>query len=156
MTAKPPADSPRPGLVIRYAFLWRSEAEAGRDDGKDRPCAVVLTAKRENDQTIVIVAPITHTPPSEPRHAIEVPAETKRRLGLDDARSWIITAELNRFTWPGPDVRPIGRPGEGRGVAYGLLPKNMTADLVQNVRERVREGRTKAVERDEGAPKPKD
>jgi hypothetical protein len=97
----------------------------------------------------VYVAPITHTPPHDPNHAIEVPAETKRRLGLDEARSWIITTELNRFTWPGPDVRPVERAGDERSFVYGLLPRSMTADLRQNVRERVREGQTRAVERDE-------
>ena len=34
-------------------------------------------------------------------------AATKRRLGLDDARSWIMVTEGNRFAWPGPDLRPI-------------------------------------------------
>ncbi|WP_338049140.1 hypothetical protein [Rhodoplanes elegans] len=39
-------DIPRPvsGLVIRYAYLWRREHLAGRDEGvKDRPCAVLLS-----------------------------------------------------------------------------------------------------------------
>jgi hypothetical protein len=35
--------TPRAGLVIRYSYLWQSEAAAGREDGvKDRPCAIVL------------------------------------------------------------------------------------------------------------------
>jgi hypothetical protein len=41
---------PLPGQVIRYAYLWWSEARMGREDGnKDRPCGVVLTrvANRE-------------------------------------------------------------------------------------------------------------
>ena len=34
---------PRPGLVIRYSYLWESEAGAGREEGvKDRPCAIIL------------------------------------------------------------------------------------------------------------------
>lgn len=145
----PPVTEPRPGLVIRYAYLWRDEAAAGREEGKDRPCAVVVTTRRENDRTTVYVAPITHTPPRDPRHAIEVPAETKRRLGLDDERSWIVATELNAFTWPGPDIRPVGRVGEDRGFAYGLLPHAMTIDLAAMVRDCVREGRAKAVGRDE-------
>lgn len=151
MTAKPSATVPRPGLVIRYAYLWRSEARAGQQEGKDRPCAVVVTTTRENDRTTVYVAPITHSPPHEQHHAIELPAETKRRLGLDDERSWIIATELNRFTWPGPDVRPVGRAGDERGFAYGLLPRNMTADLIERVREHVRRGQARAVERDEAS-----
>lgn len=38
-----PWPEPEPGLVIRYAYLWRREQETGREKGtKDRPCAVVL------------------------------------------------------------------------------------------------------------------
>ncbi|MGH8294414.1 MAG: hypothetical protein ACRETZ_02760 [Steroidobacteraceae bacterium] len=35
---------PRPGLVIRYAYLWKREHDAGREEGsKGRPCAIVLS-----------------------------------------------------------------------------------------------------------------
>ena len=27
----------RPGLVVRYDYLWTREAAAGREQGKDRP-----------------------------------------------------------------------------------------------------------------------
>ncbi len=50
--------------------------------------------------------------------------------GLDDERSWIITTEINRFIWPGPDLRSV----PGGGVAYGLLPGAMTRDLVAQVK----------------------
>jgi hypothetical protein len=34
---------PIAGMVIRYAYLWRSEYERGLEEGlKDRPCAVLL------------------------------------------------------------------------------------------------------------------
>lgn len=140
---------PRPGLVIRYAYVWRDEAARGQEEGKDRPCAVVLTTEKEGGRLRVYVVPVTHAPPSDPRHAIEIPAETKRRLGLDDARSWIRTTDLNVFTWPGPDLRRVRQGSGDRGFVYGLLPKNMTEDLLANVRERAREGRAKAVSRDD-------
>lgn len=138
-----------PGLVIRYAYLWRSEAEAGRvESSKDRPCAVVVTTISEDGKTTVYVAPITHRPPSDLRHAIEIPPGTKKRLGLDDARSWIITNDLNAFTWPGPYIRIIGR-GEDRGFVYGVLPRALMVDLVLAIRRNVRDGRAKSVRRDE-------
>lgn len=38
---------PQPGLVIRYAYLWKREYDQGRDEGsKDRPCAIVMTVPR--------------------------------------------------------------------------------------------------------------
>jgi hypothetical protein len=69
----------------------------------------------------VAVLPITHAPPSDPELAIEIPPATKRRLGLDDKRSWVMLSEANRFIWPRPDLRPA-RPGDAARVAYGLLP----------------------------------
>ena len=141
---------PVPGLVIRYSYLWRSEAKAGQEEGlKDRPCAVIIAMKDDGERTRVYVAPVTHTLPQDPRHAIEIPAETKRRLGLDDQRSWIVTTDLNAFTWPGPDVRPVIRSGALRHFFYGHLPNNMTRDLVANIRERAREGQAQAVNWDE-------
>lgn len=140
---------PEPGLVIRYAYLWRSEAEEGRiESSKDRPCAVVVTTIHGDGRTTVYVAPITHRPPSDSRHAIEIPLGTKKRLGLDDERSWIITNDLNAFTWPGPDIRFVGG-GEDRGFAYGALPKALMIDLVLAIRRNVREGRARPVRRDE-------
>lgn len=113
---------PRPGLVIRYAYLWRREADAGRDEGvKDRPCAVVIAIKNDAGETTVYVTPVTHTPPTAPEDAVELPSRTKARLGLDDQRSWIMVTEGNRFLWPGPDLRFV--PGEGpESIAYGMLP----------------------------------
>jgi len=45
----------------------------------------------------------------------------KRRLRLDDDRSWVVLAEANRFIWPGPDLRPL-TPGDPTSVVYGPLP----------------------------------
>ena len=141
---------PHSGLVIRYSYLWRSEADAGRLDGKkDRPCAVVLAVKRSGDQTIVVVAPITHSPPDALGNSIEIPAQTKARLGLDDDKSWIITSELNVFSWPGPDLRPIDSGNRLSGFAYGTLSQNLTKVLLANVQSSMKAGRTKSVQRDE-------
>jgi hypothetical protein len=119
-------------MVIRYAYLWRSEYERGLEEGvKDRPCAVLLTITDDAGDKKVVVLPVTHTPPHDPALAVEIPAQTKRRLGLDDARSWIVISEANRFTWPGPDLRPMSA-GEASTVLYGELP----GDLFRAVREK--------------------
>ena len=115
--------TPIPGLVIRYAYLWRSEYLRGQEEGvKDRPCAVLLAMTDEAGDKRVVVLPISHTPPNDPAHGVEIPVATKRRLGLDDTRSWIIVTESNRFVWPGPDLRPE-KPGNPTSVAYGQLPR---------------------------------
>jgi hypothetical protein len=111
---------------------------------KDRPCAVVLATKRERGKIIVVVAPITHTPPGTGSASIEIPAMTKQRLGLDDAQSWIIADDLNAFVWPGPDVRTID---QDRGLVYGLLPSGLTKALLLEVRRLRAQGREFVVKR---------
>jgi hypothetical protein len=128
-----PLPVPEPGLVISYAYLWRAEYERGQEEAtKDRPCAIVLMASDEGGDTVVTVVPVTHATPADPADAVEIPAATKRRLGLDTARSWIVVSEVNRFVWPGPDVRPISRAEPDR-FDYGLLPPS----LFRQVRERL-------------------
>jgi hypothetical protein len=114
--------SPVPGLVIRYSYLWTHEHARGQEEGvKDRPCAIILVVTDEDDTQWVTVLPVTHTPAADPALAVELPPATKRRLGLDDARSWVVLSEANRFLWPGPDLRPAVA-GDAASVAYGPLP----------------------------------
>ncbi|MDQ2893841.1 MAG: hypothetical protein M3R64_12250 [Pseudomonadota bacterium] len=80
---------------------------------------MLLATTTENGGQIVTVLPVTHTPPADERLAVGIPAGTKVRRGLDEARSWIVLNEANRFQWPGPDLRPV--PGDkDADVAYGL------------------------------------
>ena len=124
--------APRAGMVIRYSYLWRSEQRRGLEEGlKDRPCAVLLAVTGGAGERRVVVLPITHAPPRDPAEAVELPHSTKRRLDLDDQRSWIVLTEANRFVWPGPDLRPA-RPGNSASIVYGELP----GDLLRTLRER--------------------
>jgi len=132
--------TPTAGLVIRYSFLWREEAARGLEEGaKDRPCAVILVCEDDPEGPVVTVLPISHAPPSDPALAVELPHATKRRLGLDDDRSWIVVTDANRFIWPGPDLR-FSRPGDASSAVYGLLPPNifneMRAKFVAGVKAR--------------------
>src|ERR1700761_988956 len=116
---------PVPGLVIRYSYLWRREHLAGREDGqKDRPCALVAAIRTMSGDKRVLVLPITHTPPGTGVAAIEIPQTTKRLLGLDETRSWIVVSEYNEFIWPGPDLRPVPG-GDDGSISYGLLPPGL-------------------------------
>ena len=83
---------PAPGLVLRYSYLWRRERDEGRHEGrKDRPCAIVVALRRADAAgTRVLVLPVTHDAPHDPDTAVELPPRVKRRLGLDDARSWVV------------------------------------------------------------------
>ncbi len=77
------------------------------------------------------VLPITHSEPIDASLALEIPASTKARLGLDAERSWVVLSEANRFTWPGPDLRPLIS-GNSASVAYGVVSE----DFYEKVRAR--------------------
>lgn len=97
-----PLPTPELGLVISYAYLCSSEADEGQEEGlKDWPCALVLSAQDDAGDTVVAVVPVTHSRPHRPEEAVEIPAVVKRRLRLDDARSWIVVNEINRLARPG-------------------------------------------------------
>jgi len=140
---------PRPGLVIRYSYLWRREHEAGQEEGvKDRPCAIIVAVDGEDGDKNVFVLPITHSPPAHPGDTVELPPATKARLRLDSKRSWIVVSEVNSFIWPGPDLRE--RPGQGpESVAYGMLPPAVFTMVKQRFFAHLRARRAGVVKRTE-------
>lgn len=78
-----------------------------------------------------MVAPVTH---SEPRRGegVEIPPPVKRHLGLDRDQSWIVTTELNRFNWPGPDIRIIAG---GDDPFYGEIPAKLFEEMRSSILE---------------------
>jgi len=140
---------PDPGLVVAYDYLWRYEERLGRAAGrKTRPCAVVVTVTDESGDIVVMVSPITHAHPKDPYIAIPLPPKVKRYLGLDDQPSWIIADEVNRFVWPGPDLRPVSSKSKDK-FEYGTLP----VDIFDRLRRRIlalnKERRLRVVTRSE-------
>jgi hypothetical protein len=135
------------GLVIRYSYLWQSEHQRGQEERrKDRACAVLLVTQDEGSDKVVTVLPVTHSPPAHKVLAVEIPAATKKRLGLDDERSWVVLTEANRFVWPGPDLRPV-RPGDMSSVAFGLLPGSLMEEIRAKFVALVRAQQAKVVPR---------
>jgi len=138
--------APKPGLVIRYSFLWSHEAAAGADEGsKDRPCAIIIAAKRIDGDIRTIVAAITHLEPEDPEAFLELPAPVSRLLKLDGERHWLKLDELNRFTWPGYDLRPI--PGTKGEFAYGMLPQPLFEALRAKILPRSQTGKNSSLDR---------
>ena len=144
-----PLPTPELGLVVSYAYLWNSEFEEGQEEGiKDRPCALILSSQNDRGNTIVAVVPVTHTPPQRPEEAVEIPAVVKRHLGLDEARSWIVVSEINRFTWPGPDLRPVSRAEPDR-FEYGFLTPALFRQVLEKFDATVAARRLRTVPRTE-------
>jgi hypothetical protein len=136
-------------LVIRYSYLWRAEHARGQEEGlKDRPCAVILVTSGMAGDQIVTVLPITHAPPPDPALSVEIPAATKRRLGLDDHRSWVVLSEANRFVWPGPDLRPL-RLGDAKSVVYGSLPYGLFEEVRRRFIAALRASAARTIQRTE-------
>lgn len=129
-----PLPQPVPGLVVNFRYLWRHEHVAGEEEGrKERPCVVIVAVVNRAGITEVIVAPVTHRRPEAMTDGVEMPAAVKAHLGLDDAPSWIIATDLNVFTWPGYDLRPIAGSKPPR-FAYGKIPPRLFAQLLERVR----------------------
>jgi hypothetical protein len=141
---------PRPGDVIRYADLWTNERDAGREEGvKDRPCAVVLTIQETDDNAhAVFVLPITSRRPANGEDAEELSLATRSRLGLQAAPCWVVLSEVNRFYWPGPDLRPVERP-DGPFYRFGMLPAVQTRRIRDAVLKCARVHRLGVVQRTE-------
>lgn len=136
---------PVPGLVIRYDYLWRDEEQRGRRGGeKDRPCAIVIARKMPPDgDTTLVLAAITHTPTRTPDDGIEIPEAVKRHLGLDEARSWIVTSEVNAVPWTDAGIVPASP----TRWAYGTLPPKLMQRLLDHVIARFGAGILNVVER---------
>ena len=118
---------PKPGLVIRYDYLWAHEAAAGRDQGKDRPACLVAASDSSVRPRFVVILPITHSPPDEDTVGIEMPARVRQALGLDDAQSWVIVSEYNVDEWPNGGLAPL--PGRSGKYGYGFIPPRLFAQV---------------------------
>lgn len=122
---------PRPGLVIRYSFLWSHERDRGSDEGsKDRPCAIILVEEAgTSGRPRISVLPITHLSPGG-KHGphLKLTPQECTSIGLDAGDHWVVLSEINRFVWPGYDLREI--PGTDR-CAYGRLSQASFTRIVQ-------------------------
>jgi hypothetical protein len=120
-----PLPDPRPGLVIRYDYLWSRESSAGRDSSKDRPTCIVAATDSLTKPRYVVLLAITHTPPTDDTVGIEIPAKVKQAIGLDDEPSWVIVSEHNIDEWPNGGLSPI--PGKPGVYDYGFIPPGLFA-----------------------------
>jgi hypothetical protein len=114
---------PTPGLVVRYDYLWTHEASAGRSQGRDRPTCLIAATDSQTAPRYVVLLPITHSPPVGGAAGIEIPANVKQALGLDDEPSWIIVSEHNVDEWPNPGLLPL--PGKPGVFSYGFIPPGL-------------------------------
>lgn len=133
------------GQVVLFEYLWAREAESGQMHGrKERPCAVVISTTDRTGAVRLFLAPVTHSPPTASGAAIEIPAEVKRRLGLDDEASWLVVTELNTTIVPAPEFRMT----PDRQWAFGYLPQGLLARAVDAVRANATKKQLAIIDRD--------
>lgn len=104
---------------------------------------VVLARLVSGDRTELLVAPITHSLPP-PGEGVAIPERVKRQLGLDDDPSWVIVTELNRFTWPGPDIR-LAR-GQDSPL-HGALPTKLFDQVRRGIGDHAKAAKLKIPKR---------
>ena len=118
---------PKPGLIIRYDYLWLRKAAAGLDQGKGRPACLVAASDSSARPRFVVILPITHSSPSGDTVGIEIPPKVRQVIGLDHEPCWVVVSEHNVDEWPNAGLEPIpGRPGI---FAYGFVPPRLFAQI---------------------------
>lgn len=118
---------PKPGLVIRYDYLWTEEAAAGREHGKNRPACLVAASDTTFRPRFVVILPITHSAPTDATVGVEIPPKVRQAIGLDDEPCWVIVSEHNVDTWPNAGLQPL--PGQPGIFAYGFIPPRLFARI---------------------------
>lgn len=136
---------PKPGLVVRYDYVWTHEAAAGRSQGKDRPTCLVAASDSAARPRYVVLLPITHARPSGDTVGIEIPAKVKQAIGLDEEPSWVIVSEHNIDEWPNGGLSPV--PGEPGEFSYGFLPPGLFAVIKTRFLELAKAKRSASVRR---------
>lgn len=108
-------------------------------------CSYLIIRWRKNTS---LLAPITSRPP-EKSTGIDLPIEIKRQLGLDERKSWVIASNLNKFTWPGFDVRSV--PGRNPSTyLYGRIPAGFLLQVRSTLAGLVRKNLVFSLDRDDG------
>jgi hypothetical protein len=136
---------PKPGLVVRYDYLWSREAASGLAYGKDRPTCLVAASDSLARPRYVVLLPITHAPPTGDTVGIEIPTQVKRAIGLDDEPSWVIVSEHNVDEWPNSGLSPL--PGRPEIFAYGFIPPGLFAKIKVAFLDLARNHATRSVRR---------
>ena len=136
---------PKPGMVIRYDYLWTNEAAIGRNQGKERPACLLAAMDSSSSPRFVVILPITHTQPSKDTVGFEIPTRVREVLGLHQAPCWIIVSEHNVDEWPNAGLAPLpGRPGI---FSYGFIPPGLFAQVKAKFLELYEKGQSGRVRR---------
>jgi hypothetical protein len=135
----------KPGLVVRYDYLWADDAKRGRDQGKDRPACLVAASDPQTSPRFVVLLPITHSSPLGRTVGLPIPPNAARAIGLNDEPAWVIVSEHNVDAWPNSGLQPL--PGQPGIFAYGFIPPALFSQIRTRFLELARAGDASSVRR---------
>ncbi len=136
---------PKPGLVIRYDYLWTREAAAGKQQSKDRPACLVAASDSTVAPRFVVILPITHSAPTGDTVGMEIPPKVAQALGLDEARNWVVVSDHNVDEWPNAGIAPL--PGRPDIFSYGFIPPRLFTQIRERFLELSEQGQTAGLRR---------
>ena len=136
---------PKPGLVIRYDYLWTREAAAGKQQSKDRPACLIAASDSTVAPRVVVILPITHSAPTGDTVGMEIPPKVAQVLGLDEARNWVVVSDHNVDEWPNAGIAPL--PGRPDIFSYGFIPPRLFAHIKARFIELSEQGQTAGLRR---------
>ena len=137
--------TPEPADVLSYSYLWSHEAAGGGERAKGSSRVVVVLCIERQAGNLILVSVGHHTAPEMLPSRSKIHLDVKKQLGLDRERSWVMLNELNRFIWPGPDIRPI----LGGAPLYDALPDWLFERVRQGVLDHNAAGKLKVTSRTE-------
>lgn len=136
---------PKPGLVIRYDYLWTREAAAGKQQSQDRPTCLVAASDSTVAPRFVVILPITHSAPTGGTVGMQIPPKVAQALGLDEARNWVVVSDHNVDEWPNAGIAPL--PGRPDIFSYGFIPPRLFAQIKARFLELSKQGQTAGLHR---------
>jgi len=126
------------GEVFYFPYLWKSQADRGITDSKERTCCLAFKSMSPSGQRFLVIVPISDRK-TEGRHVIEITEFEKQLAGLDPARpAYVHLDEFNFDPVEGSIVR------KGNPVVLGRFSRKfleqITGALATNIKLRSSKG----------------
>ena len=122
----------RTGSIVRFAYLWAHERDAGRQEGLKprRRTAVATRFTDPGGRAWIALLPLTTREPGPDRVAYELSEFEVRRVGSASAdRLWVICDELNMVAADSDRLDPDGKVGDLTLPSIRAIAKLFAASL---------------------------
>ena len=111
------------GDVFYFPYLWKSQADKGITDSKERTCCLAFKSTSPSGQRFIVIVPISDRKTGG-RNFIEITEFEKRLAGLDPARPAYV--HLDEFNFD-PVERSFVR--KGKPVVLGRFSRSFLEQI---------------------------